>query len=171
MQYMKLNTAQREELLASLNSMPEYLREIFAGLSPEQAQTPGPDETFSPVEQVWHLADLEREGFGVRIQRLLSEPEPHLPDFDGTKIAAERNYRSLPLEEGLLAFTEARRKNIAAFPAIDSPMWSRSGTQDGVGNVSLCDIPTFMLQHDSAHRAEIEAWKNSVVFQGSGRRG
>lgn len=163
MQYMKLNTTQREELSASLNSMPEYLREIFAGLTPEQARTPGPDETFSPVEHVWHLADLEREGFGVRIQRLLAESEPHLPDFDGTKIAAERSYRSLSLEEGILAFTEARRKNIAALPAIDSPMWSRSGAQEGVGSVSLCDIPNFMLQHDSAHRAEIEAWKNSFV--------
>jgi DinB superfamily len=163
MQYMKLNTAQREELLASLKSMPEYLREIFAGLTPEQAQTPGPGETFSPVEQVWHLADLEREGFGVRIQRLLSEPEPYLSNFDGTKIAAERGYRSLSLEEGILAFAEARRKNIAALPAIDSPMWSRRGTQEGVGSVSLCDIPNFMLQHDSAHRAEIEAWKNSVA--------
>jgi hypothetical protein len=163
MRYMKLNTAQREELLASLNSMPEYLREMFAGLSSDQARTPGPDETFSPVEQVWHLADLEREGFGVRIQRLLSEPEPHLPDFDGTKIAAERNYRSLSLEEGILAFTEARRKNVAALPAIDSPMWSRSGVQEGVGSVSLCDMPNFMLQHDSAHRTEIEAWKNSVA--------
>jgi DinB superfamily len=163
MQYMKLNTSQREELLASLNSMPEYLREIFAGLTPEQARTPGPDETFSPVEQVWHLADLEREGFGVRIRRLLSEPEPRLPDFDGTKIAAQRSYRSLTLEEGILAFTEARRKNIAALPAIDSPLWSRSGVQEGVGSVSLCDMPNFMLQHDSAHRAEIEAWNNSVV--------
>jgi len=163
MQYMKLNTAQREELLASLISMPEYLGEIFAGLTSEQAQTPGPDGAFSPVEHIWHLADLEREGFAVRIQRLLSESEPYLPDFDGTKIAAERNYRSLSLNEGILAFMEARRKNIAALPAIDSLMWSRSGTQEGVGSVSLCDIPNFMLQHDSAHRAEIEAWKNSVV--------
>jgi hypothetical protein len=163
MQYMKLNTAQREELLASLNNMPDYLREIFAGLTEEQVRTPGPDETFSPVEQVWHLADLEREGFGARIQRLLFETEPYLPDFDGTRIAAERDYRSLCLEEGLLTFTEARRKNIAALPEIDSAMWSRSGAQEGVGSVSLCDIPNFMLQHDSAHKAEIEAWKNSVA--------
>ena len=163
MQYMKLNEVQREELLDSLNSMAEYLREIFAGLTPEQARTPGPDETFSPVEQVWHLADLEREGFGLRIQRLLSEPEPHLPDFDGARIAAERSYRSLSLEEGLLAFAEARRENIAALPAISSPRWLRSGTQEGVGSVSLCDIPSFMLQHDSAHKAEIEAWKNSIA--------
>jgi hypothetical protein len=164
MQYMKLNTAQREELMASLNNMPEYLREMFASLTSEQARIPGPDESFSPVEQVWHLADLEREGFGVRIQRLLSEDEPHLPDFAGAKIAAERGYRSLSLEEGIGAFMKARRENIAALQTIGSQMWSRSGVQEGVGSVSLCDMPIFMLQHDSAHKAEIEAWKNSAVI-------
>jgi hypothetical protein len=163
MRYMKLNTAQREELMASLSSMPEYLRECFASLTEEQARIPGPDEIFSPVEQVWHLADLEREGFGIRIQRLLSESVPHLPDFDGSKIAAERRYRSLSLEEGLRSFKEARQKNIAALKAVDSPMWLRSGVQEGVGSVSLCDMPNFMLQHDSAHMAEIEIWKKSVV--------
>src|SRR5688572_30681037 len=163
MQYMRLNTAEREELMASLDSMAEYLKDIFTCLTPEQARTPGPRETFSPVEQVWHLADLEREGFGARIRRLLSEPAPNLPDFDGTRIAAERNYRSLSLEEGIRAFTEARRENIAALRAIDAPTWLRSGVQEGVGSVSLCDIPNFMLQHDSAHRVEIEAWKNSAI--------
>ena len=161
MQYMKLNTSRRQELLTSLAGMPEYLSNAFAGLTPEQARTPGPGGAFSPVEQVWHLADLEHEGFGERIRRLLSESEPHLPDFDGTKIAAERNYVSLSLEEGLLAFTEARRKNMAALPAIDSQTWFRSGAQEGVGNVSLCDMPSFMFQHDSSHKAEIEAWKAS----------
>jgi hypothetical protein len=164
MQYMNLNSAQREELLASLTNMSEYLKEMFAGLTSEQARTPGPGESFSPVEQVWHLADLEREGFGVRIRRLLSEVDPHLPDFDGTKIAAERGYRSLSLEEGILAFTQARGENIAALQATGPQMWSRSGVQEGVGSVSLCDIPNFMLQHDSAHRAEIEVWKNSAVI-------
>jgi DinB superfamily len=110
MQYMKLNPAPREELLASLVDTAEYLREMVGGLTPEQARIPGPDGGFSPIEQVWHLADLEREGFGERIRRLISEPEPQLLDFDGTRIAAERNYRSLSLDEGLVAFTEARQK-------------------------------------------------------------
>lgn len=163
MQYMKLSAAQREELLASLDGMADYLRTTFSGLTPEQACTPGPDDSFSPVEQVWHLVDLEWEGFGERIRRLLSEVEPQLPDFDGSAIAAARNYRSLSLAEGLLAFAEARQKNIAALRAIDSPSWLRRGTQEGVGEVSLCDMPGFMFQHDSAHRTEIAAWKSHVA--------
>ncbi len=159
MQYMRLNTEQREEFLASLASMPEFLKSAFSGLTEEQTRTRGRDGTPSPVEQVWHLADLEREGFRERIGRLLAEPDPQLPDFDGAKVAADRNYRALSLEDGLFAFTAARRDTIAALRAIDAQSWLRSGTQEGVGRISLCDIPSFMFQHDTAHRTEIEAWK------------
>lgn len=159
MQYMKLNAIQREELLASLSGMSDYLREVFSGLCPEQARMPAPDGVFSPVEQVWHLADLERDGFGVRIERLLHERQPLLPDFDGTRVAIERNYSSLPLEAGLAAFEDARRRNIEVFRCLKAEAWRRSGFQEGVGPVSLCDIPSFMMQHDAAHRTEIETWR------------
>ena len=163
MKYMKLNREQREDLLASLAGMPGFLRNVFADLTDEQTRTRAQDGVPSPVEQVWHLADLEREGFKTRIARLLGEVEPELPDFNGARVAADRNYRSLSFEEGLAAFTAARRDTLAALRAIDTQSWFRSGTQEGVGKVSLCDIPSFMLQHDAAHRMEIEAWKASVV--------
>ena len=162
MQYMKLTDVQREALMASLAGMKDYLREAFASLTPEEARVPGPAGAFSPVEQVWHLADLEREGFGLRIHRLQSEPNPRLPDFDGTKIALERDYRSLSLVAGLEAFEAAREANIAALHRVAPQDWARSGTQDGVGEVSLCDMPAFLQQHDQAHVAEIQEWKQLV---------
>ena len=159
MQYMKLTEVQQHELMESLAAMKTFLREAFESLTPEEAQTPGPAGSFSPVEQVWHLADLEREGFGLRIRRLQTEANPDLPDFDGTKVAHERNYRSLSLPAGLRNFEAAREANIHTLRALSPDAWVRSGTQDGVGAVSLCDMPTFMHQHDQAHIAEIQEWK------------
>ena len=162
MHYMKLSQPQRDELLAALARMPEVLAREFASLPPDLALRAGPDGAFSPVEHVWHLADLEREGFGERIRRLKAEDDPQLRDFDGARIAAERNYRALPLAAGLRAFAAARRANLAALPENDSPLWQRAGTQEGVGRVSLCDIPAMMLQHDASHRDEIAAWRGAV---------
>jgi len=159
MRYMALSDNARDALLQALEDMPQHLEREFLGLTAEQTRCPGPDGVFSPVEQVWHLADLERAGFGSRIERLLSEPEPTLPDFDGAAVAAARHYRSLSLAAGLAAFREARQRNLTRLRTVAAADWNRSGQQDGVGRVSLCDMPSFMSQHGAAHRAEIAAWK------------
>lgn len=159
MLYMKLSSVEQQELMQSLAAMQSFLRETFASLTAEAARKRGPGDAFSPVEQVWHLADLEREGFGLRIGRLKAEDNPRLPDFDGTKIAQERDYRSRSLAEGLRLFESSREDNINTLRALAPDAWLRSGTQEGVGAVSLCDMPVFMMQHDQAHRAEIQEWQ------------
>jgi hypothetical protein len=159
MQYLKLTAADRAQLLHSLAAMPDYLRQQFAALSAAEASQPGPDGAFSPVEQVWHLCDLEREGFGVRIRRLRDETTPQLPDFDGARIAQQRGYRGLSLSAGLEGFAAARAANLAALQALPAEAWMRDGLQEGVGTVSLCDMPALLLQHDQAHRLEIEQWQ------------
>lgn len=161
MKYLRLDTSERKVLLEHLEAMGVFLEERLSGLTPEEAATPGPDDSFSPVEHCWHLADLEREGFGTRIERLLSEQGALLPDFDGARIARERQYRTRSLAEGLAAFRLERRKNLDRLRAVPEAGWSRAGTQEGVGPVMLCDVPAMMREHDDAHRAEIETWSRA----------
>ena len=158
MQYLALGEAAQQDLLARLGEMPAFLESAFASLSEDAATVRAADGSFSPVEQCWHLADLEREGFRARIGRLLAEREPELPDFDGTRIAEERRYRTLSLAEGLRAFRDARAETLALLRSIEGDAWKRAGRQEGVGAVMLCDLPSMMAQHDAAHRSEIEAW-------------
>ena len=162
MQYMKLTEPQRDELMQSLAAMPSFLREAFASLSPEEARLPGPDGAFSPVEQVWHLADLECEGFALRIRRLRTEVGPVLADFDGATVAQERDYKTLSLLAGLAAFETSRGENISSLQSLSADEWTRSGTQKGVGPVALCDMPAFLRQHDEAHIAEIKEWRRTA---------
>jgi hypothetical protein len=159
MKLLTLTPVDRETLWKDLESMPDFLAGRLASLPPGDATRPGPDGTFSPVEQCWHLADLERDGYGVRIRRLLAEDGPDLPDFDGAAVAEARGYRSLSLEDGLEAFRAARTENLARLRALDAAAWSRTGRQEGVGPVALCDVPAMMAAHDASHRAEIEAWE------------
>ena len=166
MQYLKLTEPQRDELMQSLAAMPSFLREAFATLSPEEARLPGPDGSFSPVEQIWHLADLEREGFALRIRRLRTEVGPFLADFDGATLARERDYKSLSLMAGLAAFEASRAENISSLQSLSPDEWTRSGTQKGVGPVMLCDMPAFLRQHDEAHIAEINEWRRTVGRSG-----
>jgi DinB superfamily len=158
MRYMKLDRQDRQALVGRLAGMPDFLEVTFGTLDQVEAVTRGRQGEPSPVEQCWHLADLEREGYAVRIRRLLDENDPVLPDFDGTRVARDRNYRALPLGAAIVAFREARAANLAALRRAQAGDWLRAGIQEGVGPVALCDIPAMMDQHDEAHRSEIEAW-------------
>ena len=157
MKYMPLPPEGQQQLLDDLAAMPSFLVERFGALTDDQARQRIGD-AFAPVEQVWHLADLEREGFGVRIERLLNEDDALLADFDGAEVAERRKYREKSLSKGLRAFARARQDNIDALARVTPSEWTRRGEQQGVGPVSLCDIPTMMLAHDAGHRDEINAW-------------
>jgi hypothetical protein len=156
-----LRSEARAELFRELETMPDFLMERFASLNPEQAAAPGPEGAFSPLEHCWHLADLESLGYGKRIERLREEVEPVLPDFDGARVAREREYRKLSLAEGIAAFRRARLLNLDTLRAVEASEWERSGTQEGVGRITLCDLPSMMAEHDASHRAEIREWEDA----------
>ena len=121
---------------------------------------------FAMIEHVWHLADLEADAYEVRIRRILEEDEPELPTFDGEAVAARRKYRALRLRDGLKKFTEARERNLAVLRSLEGDAWQRAGVQEGVGKITLQDIPRMMQEHDLSHRQEIEA----LVQELAGRR-
>ena len=158
MQYTMKRREDQEKLLAGLLAMPDVLDASFRDLSIDDASRQGPAGELSPVEICWHLADLEAEGFGVRIRRLLIEDQPRLPDFDGAKIAKARDYRRLSLSDALALFRAARRANVTMFRNLTESQWSRSGVQEGVGTVSVCDVPAMMAEHDAGHQTEVKAW-------------
>jgi hypothetical protein len=149
---------ERESVFAELEAMPSFLARHFGGLTDAAATRRGADDSFSPVEQCWHLADLEVEGYGVRIRRLLTEQMPSLPDFDGGRVAEERQYRTKSLQEGLRAFAAARRANLVQLRSVLESEWMRGGIQAGVGPITLAAVPRMMQEHDASHQAEILGW-------------
>jgi hypothetical protein len=152
-----MNRRNLETLLLTLESTPALVAKAAATLDPSQIRQVPAGGGFSLLEHVWHLADLEREGYGVRIRRILSEEEPPLSDFEGERIARERCYRKRDLAEGLAEFTAARARNVAKLRAIGNSDWKRRGIQYGVGAVALEDIPRMMAEHDRGHTNEIAA--------------
>jgi len=146
-----------ETLLLTLESTPALLaraiEECPARLVSRRPEAGG----FSLVENVWHLADLEREAYGVRIRRLLAEEEPTLANFDGDRIARERDYQKRSVAEGLAAFGAARRRNLERLRAVPSSAWRRSGSQESVGRITLSDLPRMMAEHDRSHTEDIRA--------------
>ncbi|MGZ8796620.1 MAG: DinB family protein [Thermoanaerobaculia bacterium] len=135
-----------------LLGFPERLRETFSLFSHDEIRRRSAKGLFAPVEQAWHIADLEVEGYGARIEQLLRADRPHFQDFKGDEIAAQRRYIELELEPALARFASARAANVARLRLTTA----HTATQEGViGPVTLERIAGMMSQHDASHAAEI----------------
>jgi hypothetical protein len=152
-----MNRRELETMLLTLESTTALLSRAAQALRAGEERLRTRAGGFALVEHVWHLADLEREAYGVRIRRLLNEEEPRLSNFDGGRIARERAYVARDLAEGLGVFALARRRNVERLRAVAVEDWSREGMQDGVGPLRLSDVPRMMAEHDREHTAEIAA--------------
>jgi hypothetical protein len=152
-----MNRRKLETLLLTLESTPALLARAAREFSPGESMRRTAAGGFSLVENVWHLADLEREAYGVRIRRLLTETEPTLANFDGDRIARERDYQRKGLAEGLALFALARRRNLDRLRAVAASAWKRSGVQESVGRITLADVPHLMAEHDRSHTEDIRA--------------
>jgi hypothetical protein len=152
-----MNRRQLETLLVTLESTSALLQRAAEDLTAVQVRRRPAGGGFSLLENVWHLADLEREGYGERIRRLLSEDEPTLADFDGERVARERVYQDRDLAEGLATFAAARRRNLDKLRGARSADWKRRGVQEGAGRISLADVARMMAEHDRSHTQDVAA--------------
>ena len=148
--------------LDRLRAMPELLSGAARDLPATHVRVRAAG-SFSFVEHAWHLADLEREGYGTRITRLLGEDEPDLPDFDGERIARERDYQRWKPDLALQLFAEARRVNLERLTALDEAALRRRGRKAGAGVVCLADIPRMMAAHDRSHVEELLELLSSIA--------
>ena len=140
-----------QTLLNFLAQTPEIIARQIATLSSEELRRKNSAGEFSAVENVCHLRDLEVEAYALRINRILNEQEPSLPDFDGGRVAVERDYNRQDVQEALKAFALARKQNVNTLRQLARAGLTREGILEGVGRVSLKGLLLMMREHDEGH--------------------
>ena len=143
------------EAVERLGSMPGFLASALGSVARVDLTRQPQPGFFSLVEHACHLRDLEREGYLVRVRRMLGETEPALVGFDGDAVAAARDY---PSQDGFAAareFAAARAELISLVAPLTPVELAREGTF-GDRRVCFADVIAMMVEHDAGHRAEIE---------------
>jgi hypothetical protein len=143
------------ESLERLGEMTDFLDGALEAVPPgDFLSRPAPDE-FSLVEQACHLRDLEREGYLVRVRRMLSETLPTLEGFDGTAIAQQRHYMTQDAHVAAQEFAAARREVLGLLAATTPADLERQAIFDE-RRITLRELVAMMEAHDRGHREEIE---------------
>lgn len=111
-----------------------------------------PSERLTAIEQVCHLRDIEREGYHVRIRRVLEEACPVLDDIPGEQLAIERRYAAADVDEVLRDFRRARETTLAMVAALSEDQLQRPAVFEGE-RTTLEGLIHFLCSHDHQHLA------------------
>ena len=117
-------------------------------------RAPGPDR-WSALEVVCHLLDADREILLPRLERLLTEDFPKLPDVDMSAWDRERGYRERPPAEALSAWREVRGRVLARLAPLGRNAWLRAGLHSRRGPYPLAEMVRYWADHDLSHRLQM----------------
>ena len=148
---MKLN-----DVIAALSGTPAALTDRLVGLTDAQLRFQPGGGYFSILENICHLRDIEIEGYGVRLQRLLTEQHPRLPDLNGGQLALERHYNDQALQPAMDDFIRARHANLKLLEKLTANQLSRTGYLEPLGEITLGRLLELWVEHDQGHIRELE---------------
>jgi DinB superfamily len=147
---------------AALEAFPDQLRSLyeafplgskhFAPASWEGV----PSEPLTAIEQVYHVLDIELEGYQVRIQRTLDEWNPTLPSLDSEAMARERFYFQKEAAAVLRDFRNVRTRTIELLRTLTHEQLERPAQFEGYGQVTLRSLVHYLCSHDQQHLSGLQ---------------
>jgi len=136
--------------------MPGFLQAAIVRATPRGLRARTSPDAFCLIEQACHLRDLEREGYGLRLRRMLEESTPSLAGFEGDVVARQRNYMVQDPRDAAAEFAIARAAFVERVEKLTEAELARTGTFGG-RTITIRDLLSMMVEHDEGHRGEIAA--------------
>lgn len=143
--------------LSALSLFPEQLEQCFSAV-PEEYVTWVPEswegipsETFTALEQVCHVRDIEIDGYQVRFRRMLEETAPTLASIDSYELARQRQYHAADPQKALAEFRVARSQTLESLRDLSEGQLARTGSFEGYGQVTLEALIHYLSSHDQQH--------------------
>jgi transcriptional regulator with XRE-family HTH domain len=142
--------------VATLGAMPAKVKAIVVRIGEHARRSKPASSGFSLLEHVCHLRDLDSDGYRVRLERMLAEQCPALPDIDGDALARERNYQTQDLATALTAFTATRLEIVARLAKLSLEERQRTGLMAGTKEITIEGLAEAMMAHDSEHLDQLD---------------
>ena len=106
---------------------------------------------WSAVQVLAHLLDVDREVYLPRVERLLGEDEPVVPDQPAHTWVADRGHARADRDATLHGWLEARGALVARLVPLGPAEWRRFGWHSTRGPYPLGDMVRNWVEHDLAH--------------------
>jgi len=138
----------------ALSSTPGIITRFCNGVSDAIADHDQGPDYFTLREVLAHLADWEPIWL-ERIQRIVQEESPVLPNIDEGEMAELNSYATTSVQTSLANFTRGRAVLVEYLQSLPEDAFARSGVRPEIGIITVKDIATIILAHDTYHIAQL----------------
>jgi hypothetical protein len=144
-----------------LAEMPAALRDVVAGLTPEQEATPERPGKWSVRQVVQHLADSELVG-AFRFRMVLAHDAPKLSGYDQDLWAERLGYQGIDLATSLQDFSTLRELNLRLLRRAKPEDMKRVMRHAERGDEPLDHMIKLYAGHDVVHLRQIARIRQTI---------
>lgn len=134
---------------------PDILRSLMAALSDEDARWKPSPERMSVAEVLEHMSHVEAHGYRVRVDRILSEDDPEVENYDQEAFIGSGQYSGRDPEESFAHLEEQREDNVQLLRDLEAEDFQRGATHSVYGRFTLADLVHEWAFHDLGHVRQI----------------
>ncbi|MEX2263996.1 MAG: DinB family protein [Bryobacteraceae bacterium] len=138
-----------------LEATPAILRELLATVTGADTQWKPAPGRFSIAEVLEHLSHVEAHAYRLRIERMISEDNPEMEQYDQNAFYAAGQYSGRDAEDSFDHFEEQREDNLEFLRNLPPGSGSRTGTFPGFGSFTLDQLIYEWACHDLGHIRQI----------------
>jgi hypothetical protein len=142
-------------MIQRLQALPGMLTSIVSHLSDEDLRWRPPEQQWSIVEVLCHLADEEVEDFRTRLRLTLEQNNEPWPPINPPQAAIDRKYREQSPAEALARFTRERVASIEWLTQLHDADWSVFCDHPKLGRLHAGDLLASWVAHDALHMRQI----------------
>lgn len=136
---------------------PVLVREAVRGLAETDARRKPGAGKLSIIEHLWHMLEMEREVFTVRLRRVLAEDNPRLAPVNQEHFVEEGQIADRTCQDILDEWERMRLDNVLVVERTGEPEWRRPVRHPDLGDKStFADVVGRWSRHDAEHIRQIE---------------
>lgn len=146
-----------ESLLGQFAEMPAFLASACARLPREMLLAQPRNDVCPLAEHAWHLRDCETLLYAHRIDAMLSDDHPTLPQVFVKEWIVAHGYFTRPVHDAVTGFAAARATFVERLRGFGAAELARSGVRGDGKPYTVAAVVEEMAAHDRDHRQRIVA--------------
>ncbi len=149
-------------LYQELASSTETIRSLFSGITQNEAQVRPDPESWSILEVVCHLYDLEREDFREHLDFILHRQNEEYHVIDPQGWISERKYNQQDFVKMQEKFFAERKKSLEWLKEISNSDWDIAYTSQ-YGSATAGEMFSCWIAHDNLHIRQLVELRRSRI--------